>query len=735
METTLTLVEQSYTSDLNYDGKISEKEVDEKFKELLKNCYRCETDEDLELIRRAYNFAKIAHRGQTRYNGDVFINHPVEVAKIVAQNIWLPAQSIVAAMLHDVPTNTEYTVEDIRLSFGDEIARLVELLVRIKGTSKLFSLDKIDMYKRVIAGIAEDVRVLYIKIADRLHNMRTLYSLEPVRKRIVAEETLRIYAPLAEMLGLFAIKTELEDLAFAYLYPAEYGDIVNKLKASERDSIMYLNKFSLPIIAELKKRKINFDIVSRQKSVYSIWRKMKRKNIRFEDVYDVFAIRIVVEPEDDSQEEKLCYEVFDIVKSLYPEVKEDRIRDWIKNPKENGYQALHLTVKGHDGKRWIEVQIRSKNMDKIAEHGLAAHVIYKDENNKNFIINGQILDLKKKLESITENIHETLKEFKPFDDNEIIVYTPKKDVFVFPRGATVLDFAFAIHTKLGMHCLGAHISEKGAVPPDYVLQTGDVVHIITSQKQLPTSEWLDMVVTEKAKRELKDILQIKRIDERDKGRDIIADILAKYELQPTPETIKYLVDEFGTKNKFELYLKVATGEITREEIEEKVKPGALTRLRRFFKLASADGTMELEEGMYKIAQCCMPVPGDKIVAVRTNKGKYIIHKQNCRVAAPLINKKKNNFFFLEWKPYRADSHFVKLKLEAKNEMGILYKLTEILYNDLKVNIKTLFFTTVNMEADVSGWIELYIQNIEHLDILIKKIKSLKAITSVDIVSD
>jgi len=707
---------------------ITEKDVDAKFEEFLENCYRCKNKKDKKLIRKAYNFAKNAHRGETRFSGDVFINHPLEVAKIVANDIGLSATSISAALLHDVVTNTESELSDIEISFGKEIASIVENLTKIKGTASFFNVNKSEVYRLILAGVSKDIRIVLIKIADRLHNMLTLSSLKPAKQLKVANETMYVYAPLAERIGLFTIKSKLEDYAFKYLQPSDYNKIAKRIKHSTRTNINYLNRFSLPIIAKLFKKGYKFDIISRQKSVYSIWNKMVNKKVSIDNVYDIFAVRIIFTPKSDETEKEECKEIFNIVSTLY-ELNPHRIRNWIDEPKENGYQALHLTVRGPRN-RWVEVQIRSKRMNEIAEMGIASHLDYKGVLDKKIIFDNKINELKKKFELGTEANFDYLSDFKLLFTTEIVVYTPKGEEVIMPVGATVLDFAFTIHTNLGMHCIGAKVNNK-LLPIDHRIQTGDYIEILTSKSQEPKTEWLNFVQIPKIKIKLQEALKIRKIDEREKGQQVLAEVLKKYDYTPVPELFQVLTKFFKLKNKHELYFKIGSGEIEKVKLENIIKKKSKWQFKNFIKpqlprfLSKEKEIIIDDDTNYKVASCCNPLPGEKTLGFKNEENQIIVHKATCEIA--IEQTKKMAFFPLSWKTYKAKSFKNRLKIEVESQFGVLNKITNIMSNDMDINIKSIHFETEDKEQLFTGWIEFYVMNKQHLNLLIEKLKTIEGL--------
>ena len=729
----------SINFDKNIKTKITEKIVEKNFFEFLQQCNVCKTKKAHKLLKKAYFIAKEFHKDEKRYSGDVFINHPVEVAKIVANQIGLSLSSIIAALLHDVVSNTDFTIEDVEISFNKEIAKLVSDLTKIKGTSNYFDTNELDVYKRILASISQDIRIIYIKIADRLHNMRTIKSLTISKQQKVANETLYVYAPLADRLGLFLIKSELEDLAFNCINPKEYSNIANRIKYSRRKNIIYLNKFSLPIISKLIKNNYKFDIKSRQKSVYSIWKKIHKKNLALEDIYDIFAIRIIIEPKSKDTEIAECKEIFNFFMDNY-DLMPNRIRNWIDKPKDNGYQAIHVTVKAPND-RWVEIQIRSKKMNEIAEKGLAAHWKYKKLKTHKINFDNSILDLKNKLESVNNKNFDYLSNKNLIFTNEIFVYTPNEKLFLFKTGATVLDFAFAIHSKLGEQCIGAKINYKFVVPIDYKLKTGDVVEVLTSKKQIPKTSWLKIVKTKHAKRKIIKICKIKHINEIEKGQQILEALCKKNEYVPNHELFRSLISLFRTKNKKGLYYKIGDNQITEKDIDDVFKRKSRWKIRKFIKpqftkiFANKTKAVTIEDDNYIVPKCCNPLPGDKVIGFKNKNNIYVIHKEDCSTSKKLIKKKNYILFPISWKVYKAKSFLARISIEAYNQIGLLHKITSITANNFDINIKSIHFESTNNEFNFSGWLEIYVLNKEHLDLFIKNLLEFDGIIKVERMTD
>ena len=638
------------TTDYNALGLTPEQEeqnIEAAFQEVLDGYLRSNHRKKVEIIKRAYLFAKDAHNGIRRRSGEPYILHPIAVAKIVSQEIGLGSTSICAALLHDVVEDTEYTVEDIELNFGKKIAMIVDGLTKISGG--IFG-DKASVqaenFRKLLLTMAEDIRVILIKMADRLHNMRTLGSMLPSKQYKIAGETLYIYAPLAHRLGLFAIKTELEDLSFKYQHPEQYKEIRQKIEETEVSRDTMFKNFSAPIRQKLDDMGLTYTMTARVKSAFSIWNKMETKHVPFEEVYDLYAVRIVFDCDADEKEKRICWNIYSAITDIY-RLHPTRTRDWVSTPKANGYRALHLTVMGPDG-NWVEVQIRSQKMDDIAERGFAAHWKYKigesDEES----------ELETWLKTITDLLREPGPNAVDFMDTiklnlfatEIIVFTPKGDLITLPKDATVLDMAYTLHTEIGSHSIAGKVNHR-LVPISYKLQSGDQVEVLTSKTQKPLPEWLNFVTTAKAKSRLETALKKERKKISEKGERVIAKIASDYALEDENRFVSRLMALYHLMTRDDLYFAIGnnTIELTDSVVKslcKKQNPGLLNRLWPFAgksnkkdqpaatqeKSQDNNATAEkppidtkkvyelrTENGMhnYKIAPCCKPIPGDDVV--------------------------------------------------------------------------------------------------------------------------
>ena len=569
----------------NLTPEEEERYVEAQFRDLLDGYLASNHRKKVDIIERAFRFAKEAHKGVRRRSGEPYILHPIAVAKIASQEIGLGSTSICAALLHDVVEDTEYMVEDIEQHFGRKIARIVEGLTKISGG--IFG-DKAsaqaENFRKLLLTMSEDIRVVLIKMADRLHNMRTLGSMAPNKQYKIAGETLYIYAPLAHRLGLFAIKTELEDLSFKYEHPAEYDRISGLIRQSEAGREMVYNDFASPILKRLDAMGLSYEAKARLKSVYSIWRKMDTKHIPFEEVYDLYAMRIIFDTPEGESEKEMCYRIYVALTDLYRPHPE-RTRDWIANPKANGYQALHVTLMGPDG-NWIEVQIRSRRMDEIAEKGFAAHWKYKiGEHEEESELNVRLKTIKDILDDPTPSAIDFLDTLKlNLFATEIVVFTPKGELLTLPAGATVLDVAFSLHSELGMHCIAGKVNHK-LVPLSQKLNSGDQGEVLTSQAQKPKEEWMNFLMSAKAKTRLRKELRKVQQPYIEKGKEIFDDFLVQNDIILNNSVMTKILGTYHVQSREELFLKLGNGEISIDDyLNVNTSRGARSLVSRLFRL-------------------------------------------------------------------------------------------------------------------------------------------------------
>lgn len=739
--------------------------IEQAFQELLQDYLNSNHRKKVERITEAFRFAEKAHRDVKRASGEPYIMHPLAVARICCSEIGLGSTSICAALLHDVVEDTEYTIEDIRHSFGDKIASIVDGLTKISGGifGKQAS-TQTENFRRLLLTMSEDIRVILIKMADRLHNMRTLDAMAPSKRLKIAGETLYLYAPLAHRLGLNQIKTELEDLSFHYEHPIQYEAIAKKLASTSESRDKLYRAFTEPLIQELNELGIEYQVKDRVKSVYSIWRKMQNKNLAFEDIYDILAVRVVFELPDNMDEKtalawekKKCWDIYSALTNLY-KPHPDRLRDWVNTPKANGYQALHTTVMGPFG-MWVEVQIRSSRMDAIAERGFAAHWKYKEnEIEEDTELNHWIQTIKEILESPEPNALDMLDTIKMnLFSSEIFVFTPKGEIKTMAQGATALDFAFELHSELGYHCIGAKANHQ-LVPLSYVLKSGDQIEILTSDSQTPKFEWLDFVTTGKAFAKIKARLRRENKILIRQGENSLNEFLNQERLANSPENIQKLVSHFGCSNRDDLLLKISKKEISLDESAAAVfKKNSSNILVKYWKLtfgkkneesSDNDASQPLkpserksllksthkltEESMqdrrYNLAECCHPIPGDLIAGFLEDDGSITVHKQLCPNLMKLKSTRGNNLITAEWATQKAMSFLAELEVTGTDNVGVLNQITRIVSDEFSVNMTKLYFES--KDGIFTGNISLYVHDVDDLNKLCNKIKSLKAVESV-----
>ena len=701
--------------------------IEQAFADLMDGYLRSNHRKKVEMIERAYRFAKEAHRGVRRRSGEPYIMHPIAVAKIASQEIGLGSTSICAALLHDVVEDTEYTVEDIEQHFGPKIAQLVEGLTKISGG--IFG-DRASVqaenFRKLLLTMSEDIRVVLVKMADRLHNMRTLGSMAPNKRYKIAGETLYIYAPLAHRLGLFAIKTELEDLSFKHEHPDIYQDISDKIKATQQRRSEVYTDFSAPIKAKLDELGIQYEAKARLKSVYSIYKKMEAKHLPFEEVYDLYAMRIIFECDDQAREKAICWSIYSAITDLY-QLHPSRTRDWIVTPKANGYQALHLTVMGPDG-NWVEVQIRSRRMDEIAEKGFAAHWKYKiGEHEEESELNVWLKTIKDILDDPTPSAIDFLDTLKlNLFATEIVVFSPKGELLTLPAGATVLDVAFSLHSELGMHCIAGKVNHK-LVPLSQKLNSGDQVEVLTSQSQKPKEEWMNFLMSAKAKTRLRKELRKVQQPYIEKGKEIFDDFLVQNDIILNNSVMTKILGTYHVQSREELFLKLGNGEISIDDyLNVNTSRGARSLVSRLFrlgfggdkkadrarKLLAAADVPEKESGKAKIntketyvlkfnekernfsfADCCRPIPGDEVMGFINDDGEVEVHALTCPRAQVLKASFGPRIVATRWD--KVAGHFLaNIRIEGIDRHGILQELTGMISTALNIDIRRL-----NIEAE------------------------------------
>ena len=733
--------------------------IDEKWRELEEACRRakvCRREDDWQFVRRAFFLAKEAHKGVRRRSGEPYIIHPIEVALIAVREIGLGKKSVVAALLHDVVEDTEYTLEDISRIFGAKIASMVDGLTKMAGVFNADSSEQAEYFRKVLLTLSDDVRVIIIKIADRLHNMRTLGAMPHNKQIKITSETIYLFVPLAYRLGLHAIKSELEDLCMKYRFPEEYEEIKRKIDETETERQAYIDKFTAPIREVLDKNKFQYEMTARVKSVYSIWNKMRRKQIPFEEVYDLFAIRIVFKTLPFPSEKTQCWQIYSCVTDIY-KPHPDRLRDWISMPKSNGYEALHSTVMGPDG-IWVEVQVRTERMDDIAERGFAAHWKYKHASisQEEDGLEKWLRKVREALNSPTESAHEFLDNFKlSLYKSDIVVFTPKGDAHSLPYGATVLDFAYEIHTKIGNHAIGAKVNHR-IMPVTSRLNSGDQVEIITAESARPKPEWLNIVVTSKARQTIQDYLKSERIDNIEYGMQHLEESLAEYNVTLNGRVLRKLMTAYECRNKDELYSKIGAGIINLDNLEKLLKENSTRKILKFWKLL-IPGSSEVEvsdvdidedvttlddtaafvddahhEHQFVMAECCEPIPGDKVVGYRDSQsGSIIVHKSTCDKVIALAAQYGDNIIKeqdIKWSQQKAVSYLASVEIYGIDRTGIILDLTKLITSDFSINMRAI--SVQSHDGIFEGTISLYVQDIESLNMLLDNLRKIKGIERV-----
>lgn len=723
--------------------------IKEKWEDLLLSCTKiCKNDEDWNLIKRAFFLAKEAHQGVRRRSGEPYLLHPIAVARIVIDEIGLGVKSVVASLLHDVVEDTEYTVEDMERIFGSKIASMVDGLTKMSGVFNADTSEQAEYFRKVLLTLSDDVRVILIKIADRLHNMRTLGSM-PMNKQIkITSETIYLFAPLAYRLGLYSIKSELEDLCMKYRFPKAYAEITQKLSETEATRREFIDKFNAPIIAALNRDHINYEISGRVKSVYSIWNKMQRKQIPFEEVYDLFAIRIVFKPLPFPSEKTQCWQIYSTITDLYTP-KPDRLRDWISMPKANGYEALHSTVMGPDGV-WVEVQIRTQRMEDIAERGFAAHWKYKhatisqdeDEFDK------WLKQIRTALNSPTESAVDFLDNFKlSLYTSEIVVFTPKGESRKLPFGATALDFAYDVHSKIGNNAISAKINHK-LEPVTTQLNSGDQIEIITADTARPKPEWLEIVTTAKAKQAIKSFLKRERQHNIERGMQMLDDKMKSLNIQLSGRVLRKIVPAYESSNKEELYSKIGAGIVNLDNLEKILRTNSKIKILKFWTLfinnkreeetddaaepsPERPEVRETPEPQFEIAACCKPIPGDSVVGYRDPAtGRIIVHKSTCDELNRLASQFGKNIVKeeIKWSQHKAMSYLSTVALRGIDRTGILLDMAKVVTGDFNINIREI--NIQSHDGIFEGNLSLYVKDAESLQTLLDRMRKIKGVESV-----
>jgi len=735
------------------DPEQERKAIIKRYRQLLRVWKPVKPADKLE-VRKAFNLAADAHKDMRRRTGEPYIYHPLEVARIVAGEIGLGKTSVICALLHDVVEDTDYTLSDIENIFGKKVARIIDGLTKIKDfMDKGSGSVQAENFKKMLFTLSDDVRVILIKLADRLHNMRTLDAM-PVNKQLkIASETNYFYAPLAHRFGLYSIKTELEDLSLKYTEPEIYRSITEKIESTEKARKRFANRFILPIKKSLSQKGFNYDIVFRTKSVYSIWSKMKEKGIPFEEVYDITAIRIIIDTPKES-EKMDCWRVYSIITDHY-RPKIDRLRDWISIPKANGYEALHTTVMSQDG-QWVEVQIRTVRMDEIAEKGYAAHWRYKNSSASvsETSINNWLDRIRDMLQSNESNALDFIDDFKGFlITDEIYVFTPQGELRNLPINSSVIDFAYAIHSEIGNTCIGAKVNHKLA-PLNQKLNSGDQVEIITSKKQRPMEEWFNYAVTARARTQIKQGIKEEKKKFSEEGKTMLKDYFQQFDLEDSPANVKHLQQKYNYNSLIDLYYDIAKGYIGLKEIRDccvneakgswisKIIKMPFSRSRNVERKTLTETVIEeiknlkgknnkpveLEKISYEIANCCMPIPGDEIVGFIEPGEAIKIHRTNCQVAINQMSKYGNKIIKTTWNDKETIGFLTGLEINGIDNPGFIKEVISVITDKLKVNIKSFHLETNGGMIDAT--IMLYVYSLQELRNMVSHLRKIKDVKKV-----
>jgi GTP pyrophosphokinase len=723
------------------------KAIAQEYKELLRISYQTLSDEDKKLIRKAFDVAVEAHKDQRRKSGEAYIFHPIAVAKIVASEIGLGATSIAAALMHDVVEDTDITVEDIEKMFNPKIAKIVEGLTKIAKvkTDQDVSLQA-ENFRKMLLTLNEDVRVILIKIADRLHNMQTMGSMVDYKQAKIASETLYIYAPLAHRLGLYNIKTQLEDLGLKYTEPEVFQEIVSKIKETKQEQDAYIKSISDVLSASLNEENIEYTIKGRPKSIYSIRRKMSAQNVSFEEVYDKFALRIIYKS-DAHNEKFLAWKIYSIVTDHY-RPSPSRLRDWISSPKSTGYEALHITVMGPKG-RWVEIQVRSERMDEIAEKGYAAHYKYKNADTEEHSLEIWLNQLKEALENQSANAVDFVEDFKlNLYAKEIYVFTPKGDIKSLPKGATSLDFAFSIHSEIGVHTRGTRVNGK-LVPLNHILNSGDQVEVITSPNQKPNAQWLDYVTTSRAKTKIKNVLNENTKKIAEEGKEILTRKLRHLKITLNEATTNELVNFFKLQTSLDLFYRIGLGIIENQQLKDYAAQKSNTLVNFFKKTIQRSPSAQPENFKkdeiskkydllvfgtehdkldYKLSSCCNPIPGDEVFGFITINEGIKVHRKDCPNAISLQSNYAYRIIPAKWVDSSQEEFKAILKITGMDTLGLTNNLTKVISNQMHVNIQNI---SLSGDAGIfKGQITVIVPNNTVLKRLIDNIKTVDGIDKV-----
>lgn len=723
------------------------KEILKRYRQLLGIWNKGNDQKSKRMVRKAFNLAVTAHKDMRRKSGEPYIYHPIEVARIVAEEIGLGETSIVCALIHDVVEDTNYTLDDIRQMFGEKVARITDGLTKIKEQlDNSTSSAQAENFRKIILTLSDDVRVILIKLADRLHNMRTLDAMPGEKQLKIASETIYFFAPLAHRLGLYAIKSELEDLALKYTEPEVYNFIYTKLKETSIPRKQYIAEFIKPIDEALKQQGLVFDITGREKSVYSIYSKMKNKQIPFEEVYDLMAVRIIIDTNYESEKYQ-CWQAYSIVTDFYSP-KQNRLRDWISTPKANGYESLHTTVMGQNG-QWVEIQIRSRRMNEIAEKGYAAHWKYKEKSNTESGLDRWLGKINELLQSPDSNALAFLDDFKLnlFAD-EIIVFTPKGEEKTLPANSTALDFAYNIHSEIGNRCIGAKVNHR-LVPLDHPLKSGDQIEVITSKKQTPRDEWIDFVVTARAKSFIKEALKEQRRQYADEGKAMLEAFFKELKIEMNRTNLQRFQECQKINSTIDLYYKVAQGNLGIKElkacIQQHEKTGWFNIITRPFGRPKTALAPRLADQMrdklpmqqrrelngdveYRISDCCGPIPGDDVIGFLAPDESIWIHRTNCPEAIQLMSRYGNRILKTNWSNRESATYLSGIRFSGLDHRGLINEIVKIISEQMGLNIRSFHIDSTGEVYEAS--VMLLVHDTDDLNRLMAEIKKVRGISNV-----
>ncbi|OWP64227.1 RelA/SpoT family protein [Hymenobacter amundsenii] len=726
------------------DPEVERQEILRQYRRLLRTAKPSLKPGDAKLIKKAFNTSLEAHKEMRRKSGEPYIMHPLAVAQIVVEEIGLGTTSIVAALLHDVVEDTPWEVADVEREFGPKVARIVDGLTKISGVFDYGTSEQAENFRKMLLTLSDDVRVILIKLADRLHNMRTLESMPRHKQLKISSETIYLYAPLAHRLGLYAIKTELEDLHLKYTDTEVYQELAVQVRQTRTARNRFIKEFVQPIDEELKAQGFAYEVKGRPKSIYSILKKMRKQNITFDEVYDLFAVRVILDVPPE-QEKAACWQVYSIVTDFY-QPNPDRLRDWVSTPKANGYESLHTTVMSRTG-QWVEVQIRSRRMDDIAEKGYAAHWKYKETGTPQpeSTLEAWINKVREMLETNNSSALEFMDEFRQnLFVKEVYAFTPKGKLIILPDKATALDFAFEIHSQIGMQCLGAKVNQK-LQPLSYQLRNGDQVEILTSQKQKPTEEWLQYVTTSKARTRIKDWLRDDRKAKSEDGRFLVEKRLELLGVELNQENLNRLLAHFNISTLSEFFYRIALGQLDGREIVQSVfdataeSPRLPSRLEpRAFdhevqKVRGVNANMlvigeRTDKFDYTIAPCCNPIPGDDVFGFETDKG-IDIHRTSCPKAVQMMSNFGNRIVRAKWTEQLELAFLAGIRIKGSDRVGLVNDVTRIISTSLKVNMRSI--TMDSNDGIFDGQIMVFVNDTAHLDRLIQRLSRVAGVLAVD----